>query len=763
MIYRFTLTYSGTETEVIQPRGWKDFQSEIKRDFKSHGAIYKFTSGVLKLGFADGRDIFENAFQTYGFDAVVTLTVNERGTEYDTWQLLFVGNAIMKNRELEADYFNVDFENSSFQTILTNRLKTKVRLDATEDLDGNAISPIITTYSNLWNGMRLREDYIAYYKTGASDTLFTTFTRSHGFSGSASAPNSWYNSLVVNFEGIITEEFKQSQVIVPALLNSDIASVSNYQQFVVANSGSLTIRATDIHYRWNGSVTTTQAADAPLVVYSRWKLRVEDSTGSLRSESVLSLESYDNGSGTVTSITFDTGETTLTLTETTVEVLEADLVYIYNEFQAQNSTGDALETITFNNNYSLYDDSQISLSNLKTSTTYFVDSHLIHDVFERIIYILTGRNYAFKSDFFGTPESGYDIDGCGGKVMITNGSKLRSLGNAVEISLSELIECVSSIYGTGWGFERSYDGGYDVRMELLEYFYRGDEIVDLGSPLSIKEKESYKETTFEPLVFNKVIIGYDTFTENEDYNGSLDDFLTKTEYSLPISSIDGNYEKKSKLIASGHLIQATFEQRINYNTSWKLDNKNFIVSMRRSIIDTFFPENDENFESVGGLDDSASTYNIRYAPVFMELNHALIINSALFGKSLSDTIQNTTVEINKVFNATFSSYEECLLGDSQRIQRSSIGNITIGNNYEGLRLFNPIEHELTVAMTNEQMDLIVDCMENSATDTAKNMGYVTYRNNDGEIKSGYLLNCVWNTVGKIAKINTLEKASNYGI
>ena len=115
------------------------------------------------------------------------------------------------------------------------------------------------------------------------------------------------------------------------------------------------------------------------------------------------------------------------------------------------------------------------------------------------------------------------------------------------------------------------------------------------------------------------------------------------------------------------------------------------------------------------------------------------------------------------FNATFSSYEECLLGDSQRLQRSSVGNISIGDNYEGLRLFDPIEHELTVAMTSSQLNTIIDALENNSTDPTKDLGYLTYRDNEGNIQQGYPLNIKWNTNDETADIITLEKADNYGI
>ena len=166
MQYRFVLTYNNVDTEVIEPNGWSDFKSEIKRDFKSHGVVFKFTSGSLKLGFADGRSVLENAFQLEGFDAVVTLTVDRRIDEFYSWENIFIGDAIMKNRELDENYFNVDFESSTFQQKVVNRLKSKVRLDASIDLDGNPIIGSIDSYTNDWGSIRLNSDYVGDYKTG---------------------------------------------------------------------------------------------------------------------------------------------------------------------------------------------------------------------------------------------------------------------------------------------------------------------------------------------------------------------------------------------------------------------------------------------------------------------------------------------------------------------------------------------------------------------------------------------------------------------
>ena len=187
------------------------------------------------------------------------------------------------------------------------------------------------------------------------------------------------------------------------------------------------------------------------------------------------------------------------------------------------------------------------------------------------------------------------------------------------------------------------------------------------------------------------------------------------------------------------------------------DDSTFIIAAVRAA-STFVPENDQNFASVGGLDDKTTAYNIRFAPVYMFLNHALIINSSLFRKDLSKIIQNTNAEINKAFTAQFAISEACKLGDSQRLLRASIGNIEIGDNFVGQRLWNPIQHVLRVAMTNDQLNTIIDAMENNALDPNKNLGYLTYRDNDGNIKSGYPIgsSIIWNPNDETADITTLE-------
>jgi hypothetical protein len=527
--------------------------------------------------------------------------------------------------------------------------------------------------------------------------------------------------------------------------------------FAVGITGDLTFTYT-LKFQLSATLDLTDEGAVNCNIKYELILRHDDSSGVNITEYSLNTNSQ---SGT-SPLTHDFGIVTHTGSQA-VTVTAGDVLFYYIKI-----TGDGVNATT--NPYTvdispvdldIYHNSRVSYSVLKAATTNTVKSYLIHDVIERIIYIISGEDSKLDSDFCGLTDHGYAADGCGGKILITNGAKIRDLTNSVSISFKDVIESITAIYGLGWGFEKQNDDTYKIRIELLEHFYQDQEILDLGSPVSIKENESYKETTFSNLVFNSVNIGFKKFSSDEDYNNNIEDFLTTSEYSLPLSSITGGYVQTSGLVASGRLIQATFEAT-DLTKTWKYDSTNFIVSAVRSA-STFIPENDENFSSVGGLDDATTAYNIRFAPVYMFLNHALIINSALKGKPLDKVIQNTLVEVNLDFNATFDSSEDCLLGDSQRLQRSSAGNIAIGDNYEGLRLFKPVQHDLTVAMTAAQLTTIINALENNSTDPTKDLGYLTYKDNEGNTQNGYPMNIKWNPNDEIAEITTLERADNYDI
>jgi len=396
---------------------------------------------------------------------------------------------------------------------------------------------------------------------------------------------------------------------------------------------------------------------------------------------------------------------------------------------------------------------------LKDSLEQDVKFWLVYDVFAHITQVLTGTTDSFYSEFYGNTENGYDSDGCGALFALTTGGNLRGLDITPSITLKEMLEWASATHGVGWGYENT-GSGYRLRVELMEHFYSGGEIFDLTGRV---KKGSYKESGYQELEINKVDIGYKKYSDEIAINSTYEDFLTKSQYSLPVKTTEGTYTRLSPFIASNDLIQATYD-RVGSSEKWKFDQDVFVIALARDYENGgFIPENDENFDVVNGLDDSATAYNIRISPIQMFLNQSLLINSSLFRLPIEANIQNTEAIINQEFSAQFSSSDSCRLADEQRILRASTGNMSIYANYYGNRLWNPVMIEVEASLTTSEVNDIVDAMEGNNIDANKNYGYITNTDEDGVVKQLYPLDLRWKPKSKIVKIQGLEKADNYGV
>lgn len=739
--YRFVLTYGGTDTTIVEPKDWANFESELDRDFNAHGATFEYTSGTIKLGFAGGgRTVLETAYQTDGLDAVVTFTADRRADKYSNWINKFVGNAIMQNRDYNQDFFEVDFEESGFKQKLKNRLKTKVNLDTTIDLDGNALTGSLTSYTNQWDTLSFFNRYKAAYNRSQSSTLYDTLSES--ITGTSSTIESRWARLKWGYA--ITDETGIPQSINTSSLEN---SVGLMVDFLVSDADGTYTFQTHLHYDLTLAIDSDTAADPVTGDYTIY-LAHTNTGGTHKGGSPYSLKTDTRTATTPQTFVFAED---VNLEKTGLSVVSTDEFKVYFEFNTRRVS--SADTMDVSIDFNIYYDSVIDLFYLTASESVSVKYWLIYDVIERIVQVLTGQVNGLTSSFLKLTEQGAPTDGCGGLNMITNGFQIRGINNPLEVSLKDCLDHVIAEYGGGWGFKNVY-GSYTLLVELMEFFYQDNEILNLGSPLQIEDGESYKESSFDPLLINNIKVGYKKFSSDEEVENDVEDFLTEAEYQTPVASIEGSYDKISPFIASGRLIQATFDARQTPDKTWKYDENIFIVAAVRSGSD-FIPENNENFSTVTGIDDPLTAYNLRKSPVQMFLNHALLVNSACFGKPTSAIIQNVSAMINKSFTQQYISYALCKLGDAQNLTRTSTGNITIANNFSGLKLWNPITHEFIIAMNDAQYDRIVQNLENNGV---SNNGYLTYKDNEGNVKQGFPMNIKRSPVKNIATVTTLEKS-----
>ena len=154
MEFRFDVDYSATNlqmdpsTNPTEPNGFNDFESKIERDFRSHGVIFRYISGDLKLGFKDGssdyRQLFVDAFAADGLSASITLEIYKRRESHQSWTLVFTGVAQMETLELDRDYAFIEFENNDFISKVTANFATELDLTKNKDLDGSSLTALQT-------------------------------------------------------------------------------------------------------------------------------------------------------------------------------------------------------------------------------------------------------------------------------------------------------------------------------------------------------------------------------------------------------------------------------------------------------------------------------------------------------------------------------------------------------------------------------------------------------------------------------------------
>jgi len=669
MEYKFVLTHKNTSVTITDSPdnneavdNFGEFQSEINRDFSTHGMVYQFSSGDLKLGFyGDGKSLLESAFQQDGLNATVTLVISSRTLATD------------------------DGAGKAFKYMLP-------RFENTTD-DSAAFGVSVSGSSNL-----------------SSSTEF------------GSGDHFWIAQRAgdLTFSAVIKEQV-EGEWARTGLPSPTVNTVFTYTWVLK-------------HLNEDGTLVTKYDRDSSGL--SSWG----------RTDTVA-------GDGA----TKDFGIVTDTLAEQAITMTKGQRLVFYFQYEIDPQPG-INGDYTFN--LDLYHNSNLTISNTTDVVTTTVKHYFLFDVLERITYIITGVQFAFWSDFFALTDHGAGADGCGGLASISNGAQLRGINTDIEISLKDVLESLQAIFAIGWSVEDTYpeagDGAdFRLRVELLEFYYSDTEVLNLGNVTN------FSASTFTPLTFNQIEIGYKTFSKEENLQDSIEDFATLSEYSTPVNKTEGDYKQISSLIASPELIQETFLQD-DTTKQWKYDNKNFIFLLVRSG-GNFIPENNENFSSTAGVSFPAQTYNLRIAPVYMLINHSLIINSSLLGQAIVDnSIVNNTSNVNKSFVVQMDPTFSCKLKDSG-ISRSATGDILISNMFLGLRLFEPTKHTFTVELTTTQFNTIVASMTNNLYNNSKNFGFLTYNDEEptANVQTGWPLNIKWNTVSEIATIECVERSDIY--
>jgi hypothetical protein len=166
---------------------------------------------------------------------------------------------------------------------------------------------------------------------------------------------------------------------------------------------------------------------------------------------------------------------------------------------------------------------------------------------------------------------------------------------------------------------------------------------------------------------------------------------------------------------------------------------------------TVQPRTNERLD-VSGIADPATTYNLELSPARMLRRHAAWINSGLAYKKTTEVLRCTSYKQNGTMSTQAKSSASPLPGDPDKQFIKEVGDIPLGALARFEKLFSPELIKVQCRIPREVRREIFAAMTNRHTDPDKNLGYLTIRNPDKNLVSGYLREIRYNYSSEVADL-----------
>lgn len=243
------------------------------------------------------------------------------------------------------------------------------------------------------------------------------------------------------------------------------------------------------------------------------------------------------------------------------------------------------------------------------------DTHgfLIHDAAQNILERTLSKQDVFYSEHFGSTltDPAYPDDGCASAHVLTQGFQLRAVGlieKPLYMSFSDWWKGANPIFNLGLGYDVINDEEV-IRVEQKKFFY------DPSISTHISFIKTIKRNYDTDLLINKIEVGYNKW-ESIDIS-TIDDPQGKHTYSTRLHKIDKPISLYSTFVAASLAIETTRRQGVEKLKDYKFDTDVFIISVVPLAVspDSYTPELSQNFDSVSGLLNSETRYNLLLTPL----------------------------------------------------------------------------------------------------------------------------------------------------
>lgn len=561
---------SGKRLEAVNaPIGWDANKINIVRDFTYFGILKSLSVEFEFVG--DAYAFMLNEYLTYGADADIMYRLYKKDYEF-----VFEGKVNLQNfiDDRTNKRFRIDIIQSSFVQKFNNSDTIKLNLLNNISLDRTAIDPVIPRPA-LFRG------HIIDHRSE--------------FEGSILEGAEVYHHLIP-FQ-IKVNDNEDVQAISNVELSENISELYTLENHIYVNSlnANQTVR---ISLSLNATLIRISSFVGFSVVVKHRILLVNsnDTIASVLYEKSNAMSIFSPN------ISFDSSYANDTL------IVEPGqrIIAVCERYEGDGTTPLTLaqmngsqELHVFYNSLSM----TIDINSVAADSTHPVI--LPYELFSNLMAQISGKDGAFYSEYFGRTDLGYDVDGPGAYLGITQGDLLRG----VPITETQIITTFKDAF-------KSYDAVASLAVKIeadriviepKDHMFSGDIVADIG------EVSNLKVSPTKDFLFNSVIAGYPPI-DYEAVNGRTE-FNTEVQYTNSFRSIKKELDIRSVYRGDARGIEEA--RRLSISTTGtkdtKYDNKIFLIDLIKDG-DDLKTRRQEGILHVDGIFSAETAYNLRIFP-----------------------------------------------------------------------------------------------------------------------------------------------------
>jgi len=558
--YRYTLynTTAGTKILDYAPQEWASDQAFWERSLTYWGIFRSFSSKELTF-IKDSATYLKSVFDTDGTEAICTFQVEYYDTSIYQYVIQYSGIVDFSTYKYgvtnEGTYIKIQIIDNSFTNTVKTRETTDVNIRKLTDINGNAIIPYTTENKSIIIPERIdtyAATLIGYVNdvNPITETVYFYFTKRE-------------DAAIIDVVDHLTDPTTADASFFNPNYASDISltyTITGELYGSVGNTCTLAFK----RYNKDGTLKATQTIGTVTIVSSPQSI-------------------YYTGTKSFTSCEID------------------DHICLELSFTGSPTLIDLSADLSTSNTKIVFPD----------STVY---GYPIHEVFTRILQSITGESLPFYSSLLGRTDSypvSYSSDGAMALVFIANGLLIRGFDFsdtdvALKANLKNLFDTIHSIYPICLGIE-TISGVQKVRIEELKYAF------DDMYFLTIEGATNIIEEVANDLTFSNIKIGFSkSETAYNEVKGRFE-YNAQTEYSTPIATQTNELNKLAPYRGDTNgVVGCLIKNKKLYATDdTNYDNDIFILNFIHS---NWHIARDENYTTIGGVDNDTNSYNLDYQP-----------------------------------------------------------------------------------------------------------------------------------------------------